>query len=78
MGHLAFACCSSRLRVHSIFSEEEELEQYVRKKAFLKGFISSKSNRVVTLENMFLTSKSGNRFEVKSRLVPRYVINVSN
>jgi hypothetical protein len=36
MGHLAFACCSSRLRVHPIFSEEEDLEQYVRKKHFQK------------------------------------------
>jgi len=65
---VVFSCCSSSFTISSILSWGKARAS--RSKNILsKGLISSKSKRVVTFENVLLLSKSGNRFEIKSRRV---------
>ncbi len=63
-----FSRCSSGLIISSVRSGGRA-RATPSKKTFSKGLTSSKSNKIVTFEKVLL-SKSGNRFETKSRRVP--------
>ena len=66
---IGFSCCLSWLIISSVWRRGKDRTTHL-KKTLSKGLTLSKSNKVVTFANVLLISKSGNRFEIKSRRVP--------